>query len=697
MQKPGTTDQDLSALDAQVFAPRAVALIGLSSRADAPTGRPLQFLRRAGYSGKIHVVNPARETVQGERCLTSIHDAPEVPEHAYILVGQDRVEQAVHDCAEAGVKIASILADGFGEAGSEGLARQNRLVDIARSAGMRLLGPNSMGVADLHLGSLITVNAIYQEQDLPTGPVSLISQSGSMMGGLISRAKALGIGYARTAAVGNECDLGVPELGRMMLADPNTEVIALFLETIRDADGLAGFAAAAHDADKPVIAYKLGRSALGQEMAVAHTGALLAEDSVTDAFLRDIGIARVTSLDALVEAPMLFRGRTPLGLSAPSIGVITTTGGGGATVCDRLALEGISVAPPSANVLQTVRDTGLSVVPGPMLDLTMAGAGPDFVKPAIEAVASEETVDLVLSITGSSGRSSPERTIPPLVEADAQGKPLVSFMVPDALESLKGVIAGGLPGFRTPEACADAIGAFCRWRAPRITQIARLPEAGIPRVLDEHRSLRLLQSAGVLIPQTIRCRPGDRPDLPFPYPIVAKVLSEDVPHKTDAGGVELGIRNSEELSEATLRIKANVERHHPEVTVDEILIAPMIDTLQEVLIGYKLDPSVGPVVTLAPGGILVGLYDDKTIRCAPVDRATARTMIDEVKGLAPIRGHRGLPKGDLDALADAIVAISGLIDHQPTVLEAEANPVMVQRQGVVAVDALVTLAGESKR
>ncbi|MGD1923085.1 MAG: acetate--CoA ligase family protein [Paracoccaceae bacterium] len=689
-------DPDISVLETQVFAPRTVALIGLSSRGDAPTGRPLKFLRRAGYAGQIHVVNPARETVQGEPSLKSIHDAPEPPEHAYILVGQDRVEQAVQECADAGVRVASILADGFGEAGAEGRARQDRLVDIARSAGMRLLGPNSMGIADLNHSTLITVNAIYQEPDLTPGPVALIAQSGSMMGGLISRAKALGIGYSRTVAVGNECDLGVPELGHMMLADPNTEVIALFLETIRDANGLAGFAAAAHRAGKPIVAYKLGRSTVGQEMAVAHTGALLAEDDVTDAFLREIGIARVTCLDALVEAPMLFRGRKPLDGDAPRIGVVTTTGGGGATVCDRLALEGVEIHAPSKRALEVIRATGLSITAGPMVDLTMAGAGPEFVRPAIEAVAAQEEVDLVLSVSGSSGRSSPERTVPPLVEADTCGKPLACFIVPDALESLNGMIAGGHPVFRSPEACADAIGAFCRWRAPRVSALARLPEDTVPKVLNEGASLRMLGATGVPVPQTVRCRPGDRPDLPFPYPVVAKVLSDEVPHKTDTGGVILNIQNAEELSQATLRIKISVERHHPGVVVDQILIAPMVDCLQEVLIGYRLDPSVGPVVTLAPGGILVGLYDDKAIRCAPIDRATAHEMIGEVKGLAPIRGHRGLPKGDLNALADAVAALSQFASHQPTVLEAEANPVMVLSTGVVAVDALVTLAGEDK-
>ena len=680
-------------LSRAVFTPDVIGLIGLSSNPGTPAGRPLPYLRRAGARARMVIVNPRREQVQGEPAWPALAAAPEVPDHAYILVGTERVEQAVRDCAEAGVKVCTVLADGFAERGREGAARQARLVEIAQGAGMRLLGPNSMGVADLASGTLLTVNAIYQEPDPLTGPVSLISQSGSMMGGLISRARALGVGFARVAAVGNEADLGVAELGQMMIADPNTEVLLLFLETLRDAHGLAGMAAAAHRAGKPVIAYKLGRSAMGAEMAVAHTGALLAEDAVADAFLRETGIARVHTLDGLVEAAALFQGRKPFARE-PSVGVLTTTGGGGATVCDQLALEGITIRKPTAATLAAARSTGIDVVDGPMIDLTMAGAGPDFVRPTVAAIAADPAVDLVLSITGTSGRSQPERTLAGLTGVDLQGKPLAAFVVPEAQPTLARLITAGIPAFRTPEGAADAIGALCRWRAPRVTGLARTPIETRPLVLDEARSLALLQGAGVPVVLAVEAAVGEAPTLPFPYPVVVKVLSDAVAHKTDAGGVVLGVEGPAALAAAGRQIRTAVETHHPGVTVEKVLIAPMIRPLQEVLIGYRLDAQVGPLITLAPGGVMVGLYADKAVRLAPVDHATAREMIDEVTGLAPIRGHRGLPKGDLEGLAAAIVALSQLAHHEPAILEAEANPVMVTATGALAADALVTLAAE---
>ena len=679
-------------LASAVFTPASIALIGLSRATDRPAGRPLGFLRREGYRGRILIVNTAREEVQGERAYPSVASLPEVPEHAFLLLGTDNVEEAVRDCATAGVRVATVLADGFAEAGAEGRARQDRLVEIARAAGMRLLGPNSMGVADLHAGCLLTVNAVYTEPGHLTGHVALISQSGSMIGALVSRARALGVGFSRVAAVGNEADLGVAELGLACVEDPATEVILLFLETIRDADGLARLSSTARAAGKPVIAYKLGRSDLGAEMAVAHTGALLAEDAVTEAFLRDIGIARVTMLDALIEAPALFRGRTPPA-RPPRIGVVTTTGGGGAMVCDRLALEGMTVQPPSDATLATVRETGLEIVRGPVLDLTMAGAGEEFVRTALTAVAADPEVEIVLSVTGSSGRAKPEATIA-AHRAAAGAKPLAGFLTPDAPEALSGLIGAGIPCFRTPESCADALRAYCMWRPARLERLGRPPATATPQVLDEGASLTLLAELGVPCVPSVTSGIGGAPALPFPYPVVAKVLSDAVPHKTEAGGVVLNIQGPEALADATRQIKISVERHHPTLDVDRVLVAPMLRPLQEVLIGYRLDPQVGPVVTLAPGGVLVGIYADKAVRLAPVDLATAWEMINEVNGLEPLRGYRGLPEGDLAGLAGALVALSQLAHHPRTVLEAEANPVMVMTDSVAAADALITL-GES--
>ncbi len=683
-----------AALYSALFRPRSVGLVGLSSDRRRPTGRVLDYLRRAGYGGDIYVVNPKRDEVQGARAYANLRDLPEVPEHVYVLLGTRLAVEAVATCAEIGVKVVTVLADGFAETGPEGAARQREMVETARAAGMRLLGPNSMGLADLHSGAWITVNAIYAEPSPLAGRVALISQSGSMMGGLISRARALGLGVSKSVAVGNEADLSVGEIGLICVDDPDTDVFLLFLETIRDAGRLAEFAAAAQAAGKPVVAYKLGRSDVGQQLAVAHTGALLGDDAVVDAYLRDVGIARVHTLDGLIEAATLFAGQRPLGKKNPVVGVLTTTGGGGAAVCDRLALAGARIEPPSEVTLEAIRATGLNVLRAPMTDLTMAGAGPGFVLPALEAMARDPGFDVVVSVSGSSARSAAAETMRPLIEADKCGKPFGAFLTPEASDGLRMLVEAGVPAFRTPESCADAIGALLRWCAPRagIAPLPSAPEQGA--VIDERASLALLEGLGVPVVASVEVAITDAGStaLPFPYPVVAKVLSEAVPHKTEAGGVKVGIDGPEALAAAAVEIAGSVATHHPGVKADRLLVQPMVEGLQEVLLGYRRDPQVGPVVTLAPGGVLVGLYDDKAVRLAPVDEATAVEMIGEVVGLAPLRGHRGLPKGDLAALARALAAFSRLAEHDD-VLEADANPVMVMRDGVVAVDALI-LKGE---
>jgi acyl-CoA synthetase (NDP forming) len=549
-------------------------------------------------------------------------------------------------------------------------------------------------LADLHSGAWITVNAIYSEPEQLVGRVALLSQSGSMMGGLISRAQAIGLGFSKSVGVGNEADLSIGEIGLACVDDPDTDVFLLFMETIRDADRLADFAAAAQAAGKPVIAYKLGRSAVGQQLAVAHTGALLSDDVVVDAYLRDVGIARVHTLDGLIEAATLFAGQRPLGKRDPAVGVMTTTGGGGAAVCDRLALAGARIEPACPETLEAIRAMGLKVAAAPMTDLTLAGARPQFVKPAVEAMARDPGFDVVVSVTGSSARSATAATMAPLIEADKNGKPFGAFLTPEAASGLRLLIEAGVPAFRTPESCADAVGALLRWQVPRagIAPHPSAPQQGA--VVDERASLALLRALGVPVAASVEMGIAEAGStaLPFAYPVVAKVLSDAVPHKTEAGGVVIGIDGPEALAAAARKIAASVAARRPGVTADRLLVQPMVTGLQEVLLGYRLDPQVGPVVTLAPGGVLVGLYDDKAVRLAPVDQATAAEMIGEVIGLAPLRGHRGLPKGDLAALARALAAFSRLAEHRE-ILEADANPVMVMQNGVVAVDALIVMGG----
>src|SRR5438270_10489245 len=299
-----------------LFAPRAVALIGASGDAGKDTARPQRYLRKHGYAGRIVPINATRDEVLGERAYRRLADAPGEIDHAFIMV--EDVESALEDCARKGVAVASIYANGFADAGAAGAEREKRLVARARSLGVRLLGPNSMGVVDLPGRLALTVNGVLEMDVPPAGTTSLISQSGTMLGTLLSRGAARGLGYAKLISVGNEADLGVGELVELLVDDADTRVIALFLETVRDAERLAHAARKAHAAGKPLVAYKLGRSALGEELARTHTGALAGTDVALDAYFRDCGIMRVDMLETLVEIPPLLSGRAPAQLKRPA-------------------------------------------------------------------------------------------------------------------------------------------------------------------------------------------------------------------------------------------------------------------------------------------------------------------------------------------------------------------------------------------
>ena len=597
-----------------------------------------------------------------------------------------------------------MLADGFAEAGPAGLAREARLRETCADTGIRLVGPSSLGVVDLRTKSMMTANAAFDEPDLPAGRIFAASHSGSLIGTLLTRGKARGIGFAGLVSVGNEVDLSLGDICAATLDDPGIDSYMLFLETMRHADALRRFALAAAERGKPVLAYKLGRSAAARELAVSHTGALAGEDDVADVFLSECGIARVDTLDALIEGlPLLTRvplaARQGRDQGRGRVGVLTTTAGGATMVVDPLASRGVTIEQASPATLARLAAAGVEVKPARLIDLTIAGAQYDTVKSTLDILLSAPEFDLVLAVIGSSARAQPEKTVRPIIDSAGAGKPLVAFIAPEAPEALAALSVAGVPNFHTPEACADAIAAALARRAPRLTATRVVSQAaGGGQVLDELAAGALLDRLGIARAPAVALDAGipHAPLLPFPYPVAVKVLSAEIAHKTDVGGVVLGVADGRTLLAAIRKIAADVAQRKPGTSVTRVLVQPMISGLGEVLVGYHVDRDVGPLVMVAAGGILAEIMRDRSLRLAPVDLATAQEMIAEVRGLIPLSGYRGKPKGDLDALAQAIVALSKLAEDAD-IVEAEINPLIVRPagQGVVAVDALVKLAGKA--
>lgn len=693
----------MTSLFQALFEPRRIALIGASADPTKTTSRPQRFLRKHGFTGEILPVNPSRGEILGETAYKNLDAIPGEIDHAYILLNGAAAVAALADCARRGVKVASILAGGFADAGAAGASLQDELSRIVRETGIRLVGPNSIGTVSTEPAVALTANAAFAVETLRRGRWAVVSQSGSLIGALLSRADARGIGFSRLVSVGNEVDLAVGEIADLLVDDPNTDAILLFMETLRDGERLARAARRAHAVGKPVIAYKLGRSSIGQELAKSHTGAIAGSDATFDAFCQRHGIARVAMFESLIDVPSLLVNRPST--RGKRVAVATTTGGGAAMVVDNMAMAGLDIAGPPRVLVDWLKPLGITAGDGKLVDLTLAGAKPEIVAGTIELLLADEDNDAVIFVVGSSAQFNPELAVEPLLRFAGSAKPFAVALTPAAEKSLALLTAAGVPAFRHPESCAEAM-ALCLLRQPPRQVTAALEpsanalgalEAGRVSGFDERRAADLFAALGVPMARSMAVPDAKRIAAAVAEvgaPVVLKILSADIAHKTEAGGVALGLADGPTAAVAAREMEKRVKRHSPQAKLDGFLVQKMERGLGEVILGFRRDPLVGPTITVGLGGVLAEIYKDAATRLAPVDEAEARQMIEEVKGLATLRGYRNLPKGDLGALARTIAAFSGLAHKAfESVAEAEINPFLVKRdgEGVVAVDGLVVL------
>lgn len=682
-----------------VFDPRSIALIGASGDERKNTSRPQRFLRKHGYAGKIIPVNPGRDEIFGDPAYPDVAAIPGAVDHAFIMVPAKAVPAALRQCVAKKIPVVTVYSDGFAETGAEGRAKQLELNAIIRGSGTRLVGPNCIGLLSTQTHLALSVNAVLEKLDITPGGLAIVSQSGSMMGGLMSRGLGRGVGFSKLISVGNEADLGVGELAGLLVDDPHTAAILLFMETIRDAAQLADAARRAYAAGKPVVVYKLGRSEVGRDLAASHTGAMAGAAEAADAFFRAHGMLQVDVLEALFELPALVKGRKP-GLRR-RVAAMTTTGGGAACVVDRIGTSGVEVVAPTSDVVAALAAKNITISRSRITDLTLAGAKKEIYGGVLNALLAADHCELVLAVVGSSAQFQPQIAIEPIIEADRRDKALAVFLAPHAEASLKLLADAGVAGFRTPESCADAIRAWRDWTPPAVIPAAdaqrmaaakALLDAAPGASLNERQACAVFGALGVPQAQTAVMADANA-KVDIGYPVVAKILSPDIAHKTDAEGVVLNIADGGQLNQAAQDILTRVRAQHPQAKLDGILVQRMERGLAEVIVGYKRDPQVGPLVVLGVGGVLAEIYRDFAMRLAPVTAEAALQMIEEVKGLAVIRGYRGLPRGDCAALAQAVAAFSQLAVLDD-ITEAEINPLLVRREseGVVAVDGLLCRA-----
>ncbi|HEX2410340.1 MAG TPA: GNAT family N-acetyltransferase [Solirubrobacteraceae bacterium] len=701
-----------SAAVSHVLRPASVALIGVSNREGSVGAAVLRNLIKAGYRGDLSVVHPREDVVGGVPAHRSIGDVPGPPELAVIAVPAEAVVDVARECGAAGVRALVVLSAGFAEVGARGRERQSKLLAVCRASGMRLVGPNCLGV--VNTAPDVALNASFAPVGAPPGSVAFASQSGAFGIAAIAEAARRGLGLSSFVSTGNKADLSGNDLLRFWEGDEATAVIGLYLESFGNPRRF-GQIARRVTGEKPVIAVKSGRSAAGSRAATSHTGALLAaSDSTVDALFRHAGVIRAGTVGELFDVAALLAGQ-PLP-AGDRVGIVTNAGGPGIACADACEAATLRVEPlPTKTRRRLGRHLPREATTTNPVDM-IASASADDYRRTLEALAADPSVDAVVAIF-----------IPPLVTqapdvADAirsasvatraAGKPLLAvWMAQDdaALATLAGGV-GGVPAYGTPEEAIRALAhaaRYAEWRRggnephqPPAGIDSDAAAAAIAEVLAEgggwlvpDRVAELLAAYGIpQVKATVAATPAAVADCAAELggEVAVKAIAPGVLHKSDVGGVRLGVRGAPAAGQAARQIAAAVRGagHQPV----GFLVQTMAPEGVEMLVGVTSDPDWGPVVACAAGGTAVELLGDVQSRLAPLSRNDASDMLRSLRTFPLLDGYRGAPRADVGALEDIIVRVSTLAAAHPEIAELDCNPVLVGPGGATVVDARIRIA-----
>jgi acetyltransferase len=693
--------------------PRSVAVVGATPRQQYG-GRFLTSMLRSGDRVRVYPVNPKYAELGGVTCYPTIDDLPEAPDLAGIIVPHDHVLGVLDSCHRKGVSSAIVISAGFAERGTpEGRDLQERLSAFARETGVRVSGPNCLGVANVKDNIWPMASSLSAGTTPPPGVIGLVCQSGATaFGPLQTRAADAGIGYSYIISTGNEADLEFADYVRFLLDDPDTRVIAGFIEGLRTAEKFVEVARLAAERGKPIVLIKIGRSESGSRAAGSHTGALTGSDSRFDAICAQYGITRVRDYDELLEiSQLLAQTRKP---AQAGIAVVSHSGGVSSLTADMLGAAGLQLPALTeearTELNEIIKDFGWAANPA---DLTGFLMREDFPR-IVEAMLNQPAVGtLVVASAGSEARareaiSLRERTTRNLVYmwTGARGESA-------ALPLLK---AAAVPIFYTPAGLArglQSLLAYHEWRerrerigfasAPPMTseQLELKNSLGHASAgaLSEHDSKRVLAAWGVPVTREVRCGCVEEAVAAAEwsgYPVVVKVDSPDILHKTEAGVVRLGLTDSVQVASAFADVMARARAFDPNARISGVLVQQMVTNGIEVIVGIEVDPQLGPMLLLGTGGVLVEVFQDVSVRRCPITEDEAHEMIDSLKGARLLHGYRGRLAADVDALAKTLVSVSHMAVHlEDDLAELDVNPLLVlpKGEGVIAADALVVLRG----
>jgi acetyltransferase len=697
-----------------LFTPRSVALFGASDRTDSVGGVVFKNLLSSGFKGKIYGINPKRETVQGEKAWASLDDIEETVDLAVVATPAKSIPSIVEACGERGIRMMLILSAGFREIGAEGRRLEDRVTDLARRYGIRLMGPNCLGLIRPEIG----LNITFGNNMAKPGSLALVSQSGAICTAILDWAESNEIGFSAVVSTGIGADLGFGDYLDYLAADPKTQAILLYIEGIADSRRFMSSVRAAARA-KPVIALKVGRHAAGAEASMSHTGALVGSDRTFSAALSRSGVLRVETVSQLFAAAKALS--TPRYRSASERLVIVTNGGGpGVMAADRATDQGIELSTLSAETMKALDKVLPSVWShGNPVDV-IGDAPPERYKETLDICLADPGVDGAIVILTPQAMTRPTEVAEAVVAAAKESKKpvITSWMGGGQVAAAREIFNNAhVPGFGTLENAVDAFSYLARYnRNQRLLlqtpspltrgqkepdrEGARLIIESVLResrkILTEPESMAVLNAFGIRTVQNSVARSANEALViaeSIGFPIAMKVLSTDISHKSDAGGVRLNIDSAQEVRGAYKQLIDSVSKKMPDATISGVTIERMHRSPngRELMIGIIRDPVFGPVISFGSGGTAVEVMGDSAISLPPLNHRLSRDLIQRTKAAKLLGEFRQMPAADMDGLVDTLLAVSSMACELPWIQEMDINPLIVDENGVMAVDARIVV------
>jgi len=700
------------------YSPRTVAVVGATDDTRRFGGRLMRQMAKFGYAGRILPVNPRRTELNGQPCYPNVSALPEVPDHVGIVVPAERVIDVLRECHGIGVRCATVFSAGFAETGTErGRQLQQELTQFTRNSGLRVMGPNCNGTVNFIDRFSMTGGFAVSNLTQPAGNVGLVSQSGGLgQTNVMWRAVKAGVHMSYQASCGNEADLSVVDFARFMIEGDETDVVMMALEAVRDGGQFLSLAKFAAEREKPLIVLKFGLTDAGKRAAASHTGAITGSDDIFSAICDQYGVIRVQDCNELYERAIVLRNkRLPKGRRAASMSL---SGGNVVQMADVGTHLGLSwenyTATTDARLGELI--PGYGKVGNPTDMTSLATGQPEIFRKALEIITEDENVDVMMPVFTFTNKADLEHAA--ALSRDGT-KPLVMLLTggcnDDESLNVDVLVAMGAAAYRNTVDGLKAVRTAIAYREflekqraqSALARPADIDWAAVGKILDaapagalsERVTKTLLSAYGLPVPVEHLATSADEAVAhagAIGSAVALKIESPDIAHKTEAGALRLGVTKAGDVRAAYGEVVAAAKRYKPDARITGVLVQEMVPAGVEMMLGIVRDPVFGPVIAVALGGIFVEVLRDITYRVPPIDAATARDMLQGLRGYRILEGVRGKPPADIEALVDCIVRCSWFAhDHGRRISEFDVNPLTVLEQGARVVDALL-IRGESK-